>query len=422
MIRNRSFAIVLAGVLTAATPSFATNGDNLIGIGPISRALGGTGIAAPQDAISAVFANPAAMCFTPGCAFSEVNLAITAFMPDISAEADLGPMGNYKADSKSKVYPIPAIGISMPLDKETRRWRLGLSAYGVSGLGVDYRGTSLDGTLQTPLPPPMDRVPKIEGVLTDLMIMKLAPSLAWQATPNFSLGAAVHVDYARLDLRNGTKDAWGAGFQFGALYKPTTDLALGLTVITPQSTKFDGVVNYFGTGRDLELESPTTIGAGVGYTTMDGRLLLTVDGKWLNWSSTDGYGDFDWKDQWVVGAGIQYEAIPDKLFLRLGYNFGSNPLKGNNGWGGGSRNVQGMDFPDYYYESFRLIGFPAIVEHHLTAGIGYAFSEKFEINLAYVHAFEATMSESGSFGGMVPAKLSSSLSEDTIDLGLTWRF
>ena len=45
----------------------ATNGDNLIGIGPIARGMGGVGIAAPQDSISAVFANPAAMCFGPYC-------------------------------------------------------------------------------------------------------------------------------------------------------------------------------------------------------------------------------------------------------------------------------------------------------------------------------------------------------------------
>ena len=44
----------LTGLLStalASTSALATNGDNLIGIGPISRAMGGTGIAAPQDAI-----------------------------------------------------------------------------------------------------------------------------------------------------------------------------------------------------------------------------------------------------------------------------------------------------------------------------------------------------------------------------------
>ena len=66
---KRVLLIILAMflVLSFAGISSATNGDNLMSIGPISRAMGGVGIAAPQDAISAVFANPAAMCFGPYC-------------------------------------------------------------------------------------------------------------------------------------------------------------------------------------------------------------------------------------------------------------------------------------------------------------------------------------------------------------------
>ena len=58
-------SVVLFLAVWLSTPAMATNGDNLIGVGPISRAMGGVGIAAPQDAISAVFSNPAAMCFGP---------------------------------------------------------------------------------------------------------------------------------------------------------------------------------------------------------------------------------------------------------------------------------------------------------------------------------------------------------------------
>ena len=69
--------VVLFLTVLLSTPAFATNGDNLIGVGPISRAMGGVGIAAPQDAISAVFANPAAMCFGPFCPSSQVDFAGT---------------------------------------------------------------------------------------------------------------------------------------------------------------------------------------------------------------------------------------------------------------------------------------------------------------------------------------------------------
>ena len=75
-------ALATSTAMLTAT-GLATNGDNLIGIGPNARAMGGVGIAIPQDAISAVFANPSAMCFTPGCAYSEINFAGTLFMPHI---------------------------------------------------------------------------------------------------------------------------------------------------------------------------------------------------------------------------------------------------------------------------------------------------------------------------------------------------
>lgn len=422
---------VLAGLLPAtlaSTTALATNGDMLIGVGPIMRSMGGTGIAAPQDAISAVFANPAAMCFTPGCAYSEVNFGGTLFMPKVDANLTLATPGGVvqaSGDSTKNVYAVPAIGISTPIDPQTRRWRFGLAAYGVTGLGVDYRGTPLDQPGFFPPPSPgMPSFPLIQGEFSSLMVMKFAPSVSYQVAPNLSFGVAAHIDYATLDLRNGGSPAYGFGAQLGVLWQPVKHLSVGATYTTPQATKFSQVVNYMGMPRDLELESPHTIGVGVAYSFLEDRLLVTAEGKWLNWADTKGYGDFDWQDQWVAGVGIQYAAIPKKLFLRVGYNFGENPLQENNGWSanpndGQGRTVQGMFFPDYYYETFRSIGFPAIVEHHLTAGVGYAFSEKFELNVGYVHAFEKSFSETSAGGA---ARIESNLEEDSVELGFTWRF
>ena len=42
--------------------------------------------------------------------------------------------------------------------------------------------------------------------------------------------------------------------------------------------------------------------------------------------------------------------------------------------------VQGTPIPVYYFETFRTIGFPAIVEHHLTLGVGYDVTERFAVN------------------------------------------
>ena len=142
---KKSLAVValLCCAMMLSPSAFATNGDNLIGVGPVSRAMGGVGIASPQDPISAVFANPAAMCFGPYCPSSEFNFAGTAFAPDMKGEIRQ-TSGNTKSNSKSNIYAIPAIGISTPITEGAKPWRFGLAAYGVTGLGVDYRGKSLD--------------------------------------------------------------------------------------------------------------------------------------------------------------------------------------------------------------------------------------------------------------------------------------
>lgn len=177
--------LAIASALAAASTAFATNGDDLIAIGATARALGGTGIATPQDAISAVFANPAAMCFTPGCAYAEVNFDGTLFMPHVTREVD-NPAGSFRADSQSSVYAILAIGLSLPLDPVTRRWRFGLAAYGVSGFGVDYRDTDLDQPKFFDFGP-FGEFPLVAGRYTSLQILKFAPAPLTKLHRNYQL-------------------------------------------------------------------------------------------------------------------------------------------------------------------------------------------------------------------------------------------
>ncbi|MEJ2697749.1 MAG: outer membrane protein transport protein [Candidatus Sulfobium sp.] len=410
--------LVLSVVVSFASISSATNGTNLISIGPISRSMGGVGIAAPQDAISAVFANPAAMCFGPYCPGSEVNFAGTMFMPKVKTKVNVGGMVT-EADSHQKVYGIPAFGLSVPITNKFPLLRFGIAAYGVSGLGVDYRNTPIDN------PQGLGGFPLVAGEYTQLQIMKFAPSLAYQPNENLSLGVAVHVDYANLDLRGGSSFNYGLGVELGALYKVNDAISLGATYITPQSVKHSDVkdFNFDGRADTLSLESPQQIGVGIAVTPIPNVLLLEVDGKWVNWSDATGYEDFDWDNQWVLAVGAQFNPTK-KLALRAGYNYGKNPVNEHNNFNGSSPvSVQGKTLPAYYYETFRIVGFPAIVQHHLTFGVGYELSNSFAISGGYMHAFQETVKEHGTDpSGMYPVTLESTLSEDSVEFGLTWRF
>jgi long-chain fatty acid transport protein len=418
--------------------TLATNGDNLIGVGPISRAMGGVGIAAPQDAISAVFSNPAAMCFGAFCPSNQVDFAGTAFMPNIHASIATGagpfpgisPVGVFSAHSDPKVFPIPALGISYSFP-DLPRWRFGFGAYGVTGLGVDYRGTSIDQANFFNFGPG-GTAPLASGAYSNLQIMKFAPTVAYQVNHWLSLGAAFNISYSTLDLRNGSNSGFAPGAQIGAIIKPHQDISIGLTYTSPQDVKHGNVLpGPNGSLNSLSLSSPNNLGVGVSWEAIPRKLLFETDFKWLNWSNADGYRNFDWKDQYVFGIGAQFKPIP-KLALRLGYNYGNNPVKPHQNFVGATvtpfgpsprmTSVQGTPIPVYYFETFRTIGFPAIIEHHITAGIGYDVTDRFVVNIGFMYAFDNTITATGTNMAAQPTTLKSKLSETGVDVGLSWRF
>ncbi|HWR57340.1 MAG TPA: outer membrane protein transport protein [Thermodesulfovibrionales bacterium] len=426
MRRISIFLVLLGLIVFAVTPAMATNGDNLISVGPISRSMGGVGIAAPQDAISAVFSNPAAMCFGPYCPGSGFDFAGTLFMPKVDAKIKISGMPDISAGSEKKVYAIPAIGLSVPIDQA---WRFGIAAYGVSGLGVDYRNTAIAQPRFFNFGP-QGQFPLAAGSDTQLQIMKFAPSISFQPSSNFSLGLAVHIDYSSLDLGTGSSFNYGFGAQIGAIYKLTDMISVGATYITPQEVNHKKVVSFDGQNfANLKLESPQQLGLGIAVEPIKDALLLEVDGRWINWADATGYGknDFDWKDQWVLAVGVQYKPIKP-LALRVGYNYAANPVRQHNNFVGVTatgptiKTVQGIQMPTYYYETFRIIGFPAIVKQHITFGFGYELSKKFVLSAGYTHAFKETISESGTNIAGQPTTLQSTLSEDSVEFGLTFRF
>ncbi len=401
----------------------ATNGDNFIGIGPISRAMGGVGIAAPQDSISAVFANPAGMCFGPYCPGSQLDFAGTIFLPTVhgSIQSPAGPI-NIEDRSQSNIFLIPAIGLSTPITSDSTsffsKFRFGLAAYGSSGLGVDYRNRLLG--------PPFD-------IFTQYQVFKFAPNIAYRITDNLSVGVNFQLDYTALDLGQGTSSGFGFGGQVGAIYK-LGPVSFGLSYVSPQNVEHKRVSSFssgpFGPKLDLNLEMPQTVGFGIAFQPVgnlllkDDNLLIEGDFKWINWAGAEGYKDFDWRDQYVFGLGVQYKPIP-KLAIRLGVNYGQNPIKTHSGFNAGTTTfVQGIPVNTFQYEYLRIVGFPAIVETHLTCGIGYDFSERFGVNIGYTHGFAKSISETGiNFPAPgAPVTLGSKLAEDSIDVGLTWRF
>ncbi|MBF0466052.1 MAG: TonB-dependent receptor [Nitrospirae bacterium] len=412
-------------VFSVSTLSYATNGDNLIGVGSGSREMGGTGIAAPQDAVGAISGNPAAV---GDCGKVTLDLMGTLFIPTVTNKVTVGS-ASYNADSASKVYPIPSFAVTIPVSTQLK---FGLAAYGVSGLGVDYGGTNVDNSRYYDFSAMYHRpagsivYPLQSGTYTNISTMQIAPFVRYKFDDQFSLGIAARVNYSILDLGSGKVDEFGLGGRIGLLYKPVDSVSLGLTYATPIPITYKSVTDLDGDGvkDDLKLSQPQEIGFGIAVSPVKDKLLLEADLKWVNWANADGFKDFDWSNQLVLGVGLQYKPIK-QLALRAGYNYGKNPVNNHSNFNGSSTSmttIQGKTMPTYYYESFRITGFPGIVEHHLTGGIQYTINDNVGINAGYMHAFKNTITENGTNMMGTAVSFESSLSEDSVELGVTVKF
>ncbi|MBW2558788.1 MAG: outer membrane protein transport protein [Deltaproteobacteria bacterium] len=389
----------LAAVLGFSDIAVATNGMQVIGLGPVMRSMGGAGSALPIDTAS-IMVNPAGMSELGG----RIDFGVVLFVPDseYTATHTAGFGGTtVKESSDTGAAPMPCFGLVIPINDQLH---FGVGAYGVAGMGVDY-ANSLYGNV----------------VYTSFEMMRFAPALSYRINNMVSIGAALNLDYATMGYNAGrtaintieahNKDSQlGYGFQVGILLKPSDQLSLALSYISKQS--FPDFEFNTTVGKDkLDFDQPQNVILGLGYKVTP-KLRIAADVKWINWDSTmdkgpqytqnsssSGAWNCNWEDQWVYAIGAEYDAT-DILKLRVGYNYGANPLPNN--------------------RAFEAIAFPAIQEHHYTAGVGVAIAKNVDVNLGLVYAPKVTMSGANTAQGV--ASYETSLSEYSFDIGLAYTF
>jgi long-chain fatty acid transport protein len=368
--------IILLSIITSSI-IHATNGDNLIGLGPESRAMGGTGIAYGMGADS-VFKNPAWLVDSKGL---DGMFGATVFMPDVSA-SNAAQGNGQSASSKADLNLIPEIAIT---DHINENLSYGFGMFGVSGMGVDYRNE--------------DPYKALAGMRTNLQYMRFVPSISY-ATGDLRLGAGLTFSYGSLSMAahvpsdpmdpstaaqrgGGVSEDYGLGMQIGAGYYVNDEIMLGAYYQTQVDTEYENVFDFNndGTYDSLKLSQPAEVGFGIAY----GRAnyALTFDYRKIMWGSADGYEQFQWEDQDVFALGFAYDM--ESLTLRVGYNYAENPLS----------NLSKQTDPNNAY--FNVMGFPAFSEAHYTAGFGYQITDTLSAEFAYVYSPKATESYNGAF-------------------------
>lgn len=352
---------IAAACASLPLSAFATNGDELMGLGVQSRALGGTGTAAFYGSESTLN-NPAMLGKSTG---SEFAIGGTLFLPDVKAESNVTGVSTSET-SKADTDVIPEVSMSTRINDN---WTFGLGMYGTAGMGVDYRGNS-----------------GLMSAYTNLQLMKFVPALAYNQG-NFGFGLAPVLQYGALSISyansggnvgQGVSTDFGVGYNVGGYYDVNNQLTLGLAYQAAINMKYDSQITDAASGFGLSgftsnhLEQPAQIRAGVAYTM--NNWLVTADYKQIQWSSADGYKDFNWKDQDVYGLGLKYSG--SGYWLGVGYNHGNDPIS----------KLASTSYNNEAINMFNNLLFPAVVEDHYSIGGGISLNKTTTLEGAIVYA------------------------------------
>jgi long-chain fatty acid transport protein len=394
---KKNIAFSFLGIVTAmfiAVNANATNGMRMIGFGPVQDSMGGVSVGLPLDAAS-ILTNPAGMSVLPG----RIDFGASYFKPSVDYKATGGANGA-EIDSDRGGSPVPAFGLIIPLGD---KFKFGVGAYGVAGMGVDYPA-NLYGSV----------------TYTSYSQMRFAPALSYKINDIVSVGAALNVMYATMEFNAASAfsqlphmgaSSLGYGATIGVLVKPTDMIQIGLAYET--KSFFQDFSFNTSAGEDkIEFDQPEIATIGIGIKPVK-DLLIGFDIEWINWSETNGQNlpkyttnsssampwNLNWNDQFVYKLGVQYTVNPT-VVLRAGYNYGKMPLDSN--------------------RAFENIAFPAVSEHHFTAGMGINFNKQFTLNIGGMYSPSAKIDGSNMTQGI--SSYDTEMSQYSLDMGVTYTF
>jgi len=416
-MRKTMAVAAIAFAIAFSSPVRATNGMRMIGFGPVQDSMGGAGVALPLDAAT-VATNPAGLLAVG----HRLDAGGTYFSPTVeyAATEPAGSGGSYVMSSASQSSDfgasfIPALGYARPLSD---RLAMGVGLYGAAGMGVDY-GRNLYG-----------------GVTKSSYLQaRLTPGVACKLMDGLAAGVTLNAMYATMsyDVAGGMglparkeATALGLGAVVGLQYAVSPAITLGAAYETRswfQDFEFDvpahaqatpsGMVSFPGGKEKLAFDQPPVATLGIAVRPVE-KLVLALDGEYVFWSQTNGKDqpkvsngqatgampfDMSWDDQLVVKVGAEYAVTP-AIRIRAGYDYGKSPLDAG--------------------RAFENLAFPAIAEHHLTAGVGVDVA-RWTVNATAVVVPEAKLSGSNAAQQGI-ASYTTKMSQLALDLGVAYRF
>jgi long-chain fatty acid transport protein len=306
---------------------------------------------------------------------------------------------------------MPAFGYALRNGSLT----YGLGVFAQGGMGTDYDASSFLAAGSG------------QPVRSELGVGRVLLPLAWQATPELSLGATLDFMWAGLDMRmaasgaqlgglvtgvagnlgqampalagapwaridfsnssdfTGAASSTGWAGKFGAVYKPSAALTLGASYQLKSSLKdmktgasgatLSATGGFADTGRItvVDFQWPSTVAVGVSWQATP-ALLVAADLKRIAWS--DVMKNFRLRyDSAGMGGSVSF-ALPqnweDQTVTNLGLAYSLSPALTLRA----GLNVADNPIPPMLVNPL----FPATVKAHYTFGVGYKLSPAGEFN------------------------------------------
>lgn len=424
---NKRLGMLLLTTLTQSV--WAANGSLLTGVGPSATAQGGTGVSGTTNTIDAIHKNPALLTsqkYGPGKVNAEV-------MTTIFKQGPRANTGAGAVDTKSGIVPMPSVGVGYQINSQ---WALGLGAFTYGGGIADFSNQPAT---------------QYSGIEIKHTLMRIQPTVAFQPMDKLSIGVSPFLNYSMFhanEALTGTQSTRGdstnmaPGFMVGVQAQPAKGLEVGVTYTSKATNYFENAINLslltatyqgaaatgntavsgpiaLGARNTIKVAQPAEIAAGVGYWIND-NWRVAFDWRFIGWRGAVGYNDLGWKDQHVFAIGTQYQM--NKLKLRAGYNYGKSPIESMSGrTGSASTNFQNINIMSQSQDLLNLVAFPALAEHHISLGAGYAITDALDADLGLMYSPGSTVTRSGT--GLAGAyNFTTTVTQWSAALALAYRF
>lgn len=367
---------------------YAQAGHIMQGVGAVNMSMGGAATGQPLDISGAIHWNPASLSafdetvlkLDIGLFFSSPELSST--VPEFDSMGQ--PTGNFFSgvtEDDRGLSPLPAIAYVW--SNEGSKHTFGASAFGISGFGVTF-----PENVTNPInaPQAMGGFGRIES---DYSLLQISFSWAYELSEQFSIGLQPNFNYASLELiPNPTANpnlsgypstdkasTTGFGGQVGVFYDSGSGFSAGASYKTQQFFSEFDLENTYPNGamatNSLALDYPAIFSVGVGYS--NNSIDLALDYRYVDYENTDGFSEtgwsptasvvgFGWNSISIISAGLQYKGV-DKLPLRLGYTYSSNPIDSD--------------------VAFFNVPATAIIENAFQLGFSYEVSSSINLDAVY---------------------------------------